>query len=352
MAVSAGALVSAMVTRALASPRSPIVVLDHPNDRSLHAVPTPRTGGIGLAAGVSAGVAVLLSFNGAPPQDVIWTLVAALAVAIVSFCDDLWTLPPLVRFILQLAAASALVFGGGVVLSRVSAPIAGELGLRVAGAPLTVLLVVWIANLFNFMDGLDGLAGGMAVSGFGFLAVVAMAADETWVGGVSATIAASAAGFCLFNLPPARIFLGDVGSVPLGFIAGAMAVRMDQTRTADLWIPLLMFSPFVVDATVVVVRRLSRGEKVWEPHRTHWYQRITLAGWSRRRTLIFEYALMLAAGVSALVYASAGDFARAGVLAAWTLVYVWFDRTVSAVERQARAEAQISGSRTAAARQT
>jgi UDP-GlcNAc:undecaprenyl-phosphate/decaprenyl-phosphate GlcNAc-1-phosphate transferase len=158
----------------------------------------------------------------------------------------------------------------------------------------------WLTNLYNFMDGSDGLAGSMAVIGFGTYGIAA------WIGGaqplafLSWSVAMAAAGFLVFNFPPARIFMGDVGSIPLGFLAGAIGVSGWQHDIWPLWFPAVVFAPFVVDASVTLGRRLLRGERLWQAHRLHFYQRLILSGWSHRRTLLCECALMLVCSAVAI----------------------------------------------------
>ena len=163
----------------------------------------------------------------------------------------------------------------------------------------TGLFVLWMINLYNFMDGMDGFAGGMAVIGFTTLAWLGRA--DTEFAAVCMTIAAACAGFLVYNFPPARLFLGDTGSTALGFLAAACSLWGSQAGLFPFWAALWVFSPFIVDATVTLLRRLVRGERVWEAHRSHYYQRLVLLGWGHRRTVLAEYALMLACAGAAIL---------------------------------------------------
>ncbi|MCZ6532607.1 MAG: hypothetical protein O7A08_06550, partial [SAR324 cluster bacterium] len=197
-----------------------------------------------------------------------------------------------------------------------------EIPLGLLGLPVTLLFTVWFINLYNFMDGLDGLAGGLGVIGFTFLAAAG------WIGGhqsivwCSVIIAGANLGFLVHNFPPARIFMGDAGSIPMGLLAAAISLWGVRDGAFGLWVPLLIFSPFIVDATITLIRRVLYFERFWEPHHSHYYQRVVLLGWSHRKTVLAEYALMLGVGVSALVlhYAGDGPIVLAG-LAGWGLVY-------------------------------
>jgi UDP-GlcNAc:undecaprenyl-phosphate/decaprenyl-phosphate GlcNAc-1-phosphate transferase len=284
--------------------------LDHPNLRSLHHVPIPRSGGLGVQLGVL--LAAMMIGPGLP-----WTLWAAWGVMIViSLVDDLRDTPALGRLITHLIAAGAFAFG--------------EL-FEHAGflyAVFATLALTWMANLFNFMDGSDGLAGGMAVSGFAFYGVAAWHAGDTGFALLNISIAAAAGAFLAFNFHPARIFLGDVGSVPLGFLAGAFGVLGWLSGKWTLWFPALLFSPFIADASVTLARRLLRGEEVWRAHREHYYQRLVRIGWGHRKTAIAEYFLMLAAGSSALLGLEWPQAAQAGLCAVWLAIYVVLMRSI------------------------
>jgi UDP-N-acetylmuramyl pentapeptide phosphotransferase/UDP-N-acetylglucosamine-1-phosphate transferase len=193
-----------------------------------------------------------------------------------------------------------------------------------------VLLTVWMTNLYNFMDGSDGLAGGMALIGFSFYGAAAWFAGSTEFALVNFSIAAAAAAFLVFNFHPARIFLGDAGSVPLGFLAAALGLIGWLQHDWTWWFPILVFSPFVVDASVTLARRLLQREKVWQAHRDHYYQRLVQLGWGHRKTALAEYALMLACGVLALAALAAPAAMQAGLLAAAAAVYL---ALLTAIER-------------------
>jgi UDP-N-acetylmuramyl pentapeptide phosphotransferase/UDP-N-acetylglucosamine-1-phosphate transferase len=276
--------------------------LDHPNERSLHTAPVPRTGGLGIMAGVTGGFLLL----GVPHWPV---LAGALALAGISLADDLRGLPVPVRFAGHLAVAAAFV---ALHWSALPHPL---------WAPVAVLALGWMTNLYNFMDGSDGLAGGMALLGFGCYALAAALAGQAALAGVSAVAAAAAAGFLAYNFPPARIFMGDAGSVPLGFMAGALGLAGWTAGAWAPWFPVLVFSPFIVDATVTLLRRALRRERVWQAHREHYYQRMVQLGLGHRGTALVWYGLMLAVGASAVLGLRAAPPAQAALLAAWLAVY-------------------------------
>jgi UDP-GlcNAc:undecaprenyl-phosphate GlcNAc-1-phosphate transferase len=254
--------------------------MDHPNERSLHETPTPRIGGLGIMAGVL--VAAVWLVDGA----LLPVVLGAFGLAAVSVLDDVRGLPVALRFLAHFIAAVACLLA---------------LGLSGWALLAGTLAVVWVTNLYNFMDGSDGLAGGMAAIGFGALALAAWLGDAPGLAVFCAAIAAAALAFLRFNFPPARVFMGDAGSIPLGFMAASLGIL---GALQDVWpwlFPLLVFSPFIVDASVTLARRGLRGEKIWRAHRSHYYQRVVLLGASHRQLAVAAYALMLT--MAALAFA-------------------------------------------------
>jgi UDP-N-acetylmuramyl pentapeptide phosphotransferase/UDP-N-acetylglucosamine-1-phosphate transferase len=318
--------------------------LDHPNARSLHSKPTPRTGGlailgslaVGLLLAEATGWAGVVLWNGAElnyGNPWLWIISGMILLGVVSFWDDRASLPAGVRLAAHGLVAIGVVWGGGMAVMTIAVPLVGSVLLGGLAAPLTVLGLVWVANLYNFMDGMDGFAGGMTVLGFGMLGYLAWAGGSREMALIALLTSAAAAGFLFFNLPPARIFMGDVGSVPLGFLAGTLAVLGVRDGLFDLWVPVLIFSPFIVDATVTVLRRMLQGEKFWLAHREHYYQRLVLAGWGHRKTMLCEYALMLATGTTAVLYVHVTDPIRLALLLAWAIAYSILAWGVRAMER-------------------
>jgi UDP-N-acetylmuramyl pentapeptide phosphotransferase/UDP-N-acetylglucosamine-1-phosphate transferase len=290
-------------------------ILDHPNERSLHQQPVPRMGGVG----VTAGIAVSVPFVSPAEWWPLW-LGAALLVG-VSFLDDLVGLPIVGRLVMHFVAAGGFVAG----------LLAGQ--NEVAWTAVAIVATVWMTNLYNFMDGMDGLAGGMAVFGFGFLAVVSWLAENTSLALMSLSIASAAGGFLFFNFPPARIFLGDAGSTACGFLAAGLGLIGWRDGTWSLWFPAVVFSPFIVDATVTLLRRALQGERFWLAHRTHYYQRLVLSGWGHRKTVLAEYGLMVLCGALAWTYQLADDSVRPFILGSWGLLMLSAMWAVHVAER-------------------
>jgi UDP-N-acetylmuramyl pentapeptide phosphotransferase/UDP-N-acetylglucosamine-1-phosphate transferase len=271
--IAAGAgLIACLGTRALIPLLRRRAVLDRPNERSSHAMPTPRGGGIAVIAAILLAWLGLVGF-GLLPRASIPILFGAVLLAAVSWLDDLRGLPAAVRLATQLVAI-------GLVL-RVGLPA----GLVFQGwlpgwldAVGTALLWVWFINLFNFMDGIDGLASGEAAAiGLGLLlfATIGVGQDPGLMV-LGAAITAAAAGFLVWNWAPARIFLGDVGSVPLGYLLGFLL--LEQAARGHWKVALILPLYFLADATITLLRRLLRAERVWQAHREHFYQRAVQRG--------------------------------------------------------------------------
>lgn len=330
--------VSAWLTRSLSSPQSRIYYLDRPNSRSLHVRPTPRTGGLAIFGSFAVGLSLFVlqvSFVGWSRD--IYTMVGILGglllIAIGSFLDDRANLSLQVRLATHVVISSAVVIIGQLALHVVVIPGIGSLPLNWMATPITILFLVWMVNLYNFMDGMDGFAGGVAVIGFGFLSYLGWSGHNRSVGMISLLAAAAASGFLTYNLPPAKIFMGDVGSTVLGFLAGAMTLIGTRNGLFDYWVPVLIFSPFIVDSTVTILKRLLNGEVIWRPHRKHYYQRLVLAGWSHRKTVLAEYCLMIACGLSAISYTKVGPTYRLSILLVWMFAYIVLAVAVRLVEQ-------------------
>jgi UDP-N-acetylmuramyl pentapeptide phosphotransferase/UDP-N-acetylglucosamine-1-phosphate transferase len=295
--------VALTVTACLAFTRLARVALDAPNNRSLHVAPIPRLGGIGVLAGIAAGWVA----SQAPIPPVLWLPLVVLAT--VSLVDDLRRVPVPVRLATHLLAAAWLAYWAYPDVGAVASII-------------VALATAWMINLYNFMDGSDGLAGGMAFFGFAFYGIAA------WLGGspafavINFSVAAAAAGFLCLNFTPARIFLGDVGAVPLGFLAAGLGLTGWMQQHWTWWFPALVFSPFIIDATITLARRALRRERVWEAHFDHYYQRLIRMGWGHRNTALIEYGLMVVCGLVAVGVLGAQPSTQVAALSSICVLYL------------------------------
>ena len=300
------------------------LIWDLPNrPNAMHTNPTPRIGGLVMATAV---VAAVLTLSGASLPKML--VIAAFMLLVVSIFDDRWQLSPTLRMAIHLAAALLMTwFWIHSFASLHQANSAWEWAVSPIGAVIVVLAITWMTNLYNFMDGADGMAGGMAIFGFGSYALVAYNTQgSTDITLLSAALAGAAAGFLLFNFSPAKVFMGDAGSIPLGFLAAILGIQGSLVGAWHWWFPLVVFSPFIVDATVTLLKRLWVRKKIWLAHRDHYYQRLILAGWSHRRTALTYYLIMLGTSTSAII-AQSGGFEVPGIgiegviLVTWVVIY-------------------------------
>ena len=328
-------LVSVMLSAFLSRYRGRFALLDLPNARSLHSGATPRSGGLAILVGLVTGAILAGPALGLPGPA--WSVAALAMVAAVSFADDIRPLPALLRLVVHLAAAILLIYGG----SFAPATLHVLPGLEWSAPSwliqlFAVLFVVWLVNLYNFMDGMDGFAGGMTLIGFGALAVLGLMAGSTVYACAALLVATAAAGFLPFNFPPARLFMGDVGSGSLGFLVALFLLWAERGALFPLWLGVLVFSPFIVDATWTVIRRAALGRKPWAAHREHFYQRLVGQGWSHRRTTLWAYALMLKCSLLAVLAFWSTASGVQGLLLGWTaFLYLSLIAYINALERWA-----------------
>ena len=333
------------LTDRLCSPRSYLSILAHPNERTLHAMPTPQTGGVAVIGSVvislilaASVLAITQPSKAVLPKGMasgsLWIVLSMLLIFVVSFIDDCVGLPAILRLGVQAISACIIIWGVGLTLSFIPIPGGPSIQLGVAAIPVSILLLLWMANLYNFMDGMDGFAGGMTFFGFGFLAYFGWQAHFPVMLIIATFVAMGALGFLTHNFPPARLFMGDAGSITLGFLAGTLMILGVRDGIFELWVPIMIFSPFIVDATVTLARRTFRRKKIWQAHREHYYQRLVLIGWSHRRTVLSEYGVMMLCGGLAVSYHHATDSVRLLILGAWAGLFVLFAMLVHRLERK------------------
>jgi Fuc2NAc and GlcNAc transferase len=291
-------------------------LVDMPDARRVHTRPTPRGGGAAIVMVTLAGVALAGVLLQLPASVVHALLIGGGAVALVGWIDDRRGLPAPVRAVVHLAAAAASLT-------------VADVGLAPVALALAAFGVVWSTNLYNFMDGIDGLAGIEAVSvGIlaGLMLIIMGRADLALVPLVTA---AASTGFLAWNWPPARVFMGDVGSGFLGFVFGTMAVVSDRWGAVPATTWLMLLGVFVFDATVTLVRRVARGERWYQAHRSHAYQRLVRIGVSPAK--VVAAVLLLNGGAAGLAWIALIDrrlqwACVLGELVALSMVYLAIER--------------------------
>lgn len=274
-----------------------------PGVRSLHDTPVVRVGGLAILAGIAAGLPAWSVPPGITPSLAWVVALGTLGVAAVSAADDWRSVRPATRLVVQAVAAAGAVW---------AMPVSAPIGLAVAVA------IVWMANLFNFMDGSDGLAASAAIAGFAAYAIAAHAAGADPA--PFALIGVACVPFLAVNLPPARMFMGDVGAVTLGFLAAVLGVAGVVGGIWPAWLPLLAFAVPILDATLTLARRAWRRERVFEAHKVHYYQRFHQMGAGHAGTLALYATLAIGTAATAAGCALAAPRLGWAALGAWMIV--------------------------------
>jgi UDP-N-acetylmuramyl pentapeptide phosphotransferase/UDP-N-acetylglucosamine-1-phosphate transferase len=344
-------------TNRLCLPGSFLSILAHPNERTLHFRPTPQTGGLAVIGSVVISLILVASVlaitqpsKAVLPKGVasgsLWILVSMLLIFVVSFIDDCVGLPVILRLGVQAVSAFIIIGGVGLTLSSIPIPGGPNILLGIAAIPVSVLVLLWMANLYNFMDGMDGFAGGMTFFGFGFLAYFGWQAHFPVMLIIAMFVAMAALGFLTHNFPPARIFMGDAGSITVGFLAGTLMILGVRDGIFEIWVPIMIFSPFIVDATITLIRRVLRRKRIWQAHREHYYQRLVLSGWTHRRTVLAEYGVMIICGGLAVLYHHSTENWKLFVLGTWLIMFLVLGRLVKRLEQRRTVSRPVRSSKT------
>ena len=270
MLVLATAVCSLLLTAALRRYALSRSLMDIPNARSSHTVPTPRGGGVAIVLSFLLMVPVLAFFGGLSWSLALGLLGAGGWVAVVGFLDDHGHIAARWRLLAHFGGATwALFWLGGLPPLQIAGV---NLNLGWFGHIAAAFYLVWLLNLYNFMDGIDGIAGVEAITVCVGGALLYAVLGQTGLALLPLLLAAASAGFLYWNFPPAKIFMGDAGSGFLGLVLGTLSLQAAWVAPQLLWSWLILLAVFVVDATWTLMRRWVRGDKVYEAHRSHAYQ--------------------------------------------------------------------------------
>jgi len=276
------------LTYILIKASSRIGIIDIPNHRSLHDQPKPRTGGLAILVAITLG---LVTFKSDISNELFSFFPYILLLAGMAVLDDIYSISAFKRLFLQVIVASLVIYNGlsinTLVLFHYEIPIN-----PIIGAILSILFIVWLVNLYNFMDGMDGFSAGMAIFGFGTFAILAFLKGEDGFAFANLVIVVAVLGFLIFNLPPSKIFMGDVGSTVIGMFVALFTLWADYRDIFPVYLSVIIFTPFILDSTVTLIKRALRREKLMEAHCTHYYQRLVLSGLGHKKTLVIEYTWM------------------------------------------------------------
>jgi Fuc2NAc and GlcNAc transferase len=273
-------------------------VLDIPNSRSSHSIPTPRGGGLSFVAVYVVFVCAGSTWLGMSLRVLAGMVIGGSLIAVVGWCDDRKSLSVRTRVIVHfLSAALAVYCLGGLPEIRLGRD---TIGLGALGSAAATLALVWSVNLYNFMDGIDGIAGTEGVMAGGTAGMLALLQGKIAFAYLCFGLASSVLGFLILNWQPAKIFMGDVGSGFLGFVVMYLAIWSERSGVLPMTTWVILFSVFLVDATLTLVRRMLSGERLYEPHRSHVYQLAVQAGHSHSQVTGVVALLDALLGVMAL----------------------------------------------------
>jgi UDP-N-acetylmuramyl pentapeptide phosphotransferase/UDP-N-acetylglucosamine-1-phosphate transferase len=300
-------------------------IMDHPNERSSHVNPTPRGGGLAIVIVVLAAGSVA-AFQSNVPQSLIY-LVCGAVVAYLGWRDDLHSLSPRVRFTVQALVAVVSILGLGYFKS-VTIPLFGQLQLGAVGWVITFLWIVGLTNAYNFMDGIDGIAGGVALAGaFGWM-FLAMHTNHDFVYWVALAVAAGGVGFLFHNWSPAKIFMGDVSSTFLGYTFAVLPLLSADEGGDALMLGTLLMWTFIMDAGLTFLQRLIKREKLLYGHRGHVYQRLVIGGYKHASVSLLYIFLTLLAGALAYAWSWGRPYAPPLIIIGLPLIWLLLSRYV------------------------
>lgn len=298
-------------------------ILDHPNERSSHSMPTPR--GAGAAIVVLVTGAGVMAVGTVELSHVLIYLVCGIVIAWLGWRDDVHSLSPRIRFAVQGLVAAVSIYGLGY-FKTVTIPLFGELHLGVVGVIITFLWILGLTNAYNFMDGIDGIAGGVALAGGLGWMMLASNMHNDFVFGIALAVAASSLGFLDHNWHPAKIFMGDVASTFLGYTFAVLPLLSADRGGDALMLGTLLMWTFIMDAGVTFIRRALKRENVFAAHRTHLYQRLVIGGYPQYMISTLYLMLTLLAGVLSYEWSSGSQLAPPLIIIGLPLIWIILSR--------------------------
>jgi UDP-N-acetylmuramyl pentapeptide phosphotransferase/UDP-N-acetylglucosamine-1-phosphate transferase len=310
-------------------------LLDHPNERSSHSMPTPRGGGLAIVLLVT-GTGIWFMREADWSRDLVY-IVCAVVIAFLGWRDDTHSLSPRVRFAVQGLVAAASIWGLGY-FSSVTIPLFGKLQLGVVGVVITFLWIIGLTNAYNFMDGIDGMAGGVAfAAGLGWVLLTSNIPylANSFVFWIALAIAAGSLGFLGHNLHPAKIFMGDVASTFLGYSFAVMPLMAANEEGDALMIGTLLMWTIIMDAGVTFIRRAVNREKLLAGHRDHVYQRLVIGGYTHSQVSIMYTVLTLVAFRFASAWSEGSQLASALILFGLPFTYYVLNRHANTINKDA-----------------
>lgn len=314
-------------------------ITDVPTERSSHKIPTPRAGGVGFVIISIVAFSIYFAWMGILATDTYVVMLLTLtAIACLGWFDDRNNLSQTIRLSIQLlAAVSVIFFIEG--LDTFFLPYISNISLGIFSPVLGLLWIMGATNIYNFMDGVDGIASVQALTASTGWMIIANLWNEPILFTVNLIVFATVAAFLMYNWSPAKIFMGDVGSVFLGFFFAMMpflaaTLADDRVIGFTLWIGAILLWPFLFDGTYTLVRRLIKGENIFQAHRSHLYQRLNIAGWSHDIISILYLAFSLVCIIFALIFIHESNEIQIVIIAGLLFLSYLYIKGVAKIERK------------------
>ncbi|WP_460164684.1 MraY family glycosyltransferase [Sessilibacter sp. MAH1] len=261
-------------------------IIDNPNHRSSHKTPTPTGGGIVTVCGIIAVWAICYGLQMLSIKEFLALTIPGSIIAAVGFFDDKHNLPRRIRFIAQIVSACITI---SLIYPLPDIQIWQNISIELNGLGIiaVVIGIVWMTNLYNFMDGIDGIAGAEAVTVLAGASLICFINGQVELAAVLITSSLPVYGFLYWNWPPAKIFMGDACSTFLGMTFATLALITSKSEAINLWSWFILLSLFILDATITLLVRIATGQKWREAHRTHLYQKLSLLYGHKTSTSLF-----------------------------------------------------------------
>jgi UDP-GlcNAc:undecaprenyl-phosphate/decaprenyl-phosphate GlcNAc-1-phosphate transferase len=302
LAMAAALVASIILTPLVIKLAFRIGAVDRPNYRKVHASVMPRIGGLAIFGAFLIGYLILRPTD----EHAAGILVGAVIIIIVGFLDDMLEITAKAKLAGQLAAAVIVVTWGGLQIDFINLPFFGQFDFGYLSIPITIIWIIGITNAINLIDGLDGLAAGVSTIALISITVMAMIMGNVFVVAIAAILAASSLGFLLFNFHPAKIFMGDTGSLFLGFMISVLALLgFKNVAVVSLVIPIIMLGVPISDTFFAIVRRIRMKQKITAPDKSHLHHCLLRSGFSHRQTVLVIYGLAILFGVAAILFSQA-----------------------------------------------
>ena len=325
-----GALLTLIATLITWAMRKYGQILDHPNHRSSHARAVPKSGGISIVVTFMIGMGVIM----VTIDDALYSkgyilgfAFSAILIAAISFADDVWEKSALFKLATHLVAVAVVLYSG-IVIESLTLPWFDRVSLGWLGYLISAIWILGLTNAYNFMDGIDGLVGSTALIVAMFFMAISYYEGSSFVYITGYTIIAGSIGFLIYNAPPAKIFMGDVGSAFLGFVFATLAIiaaRYDESRTSFLVMPMLLFH-FIYDTLFTFLLRLFRGENALQAHRTHLYQLLIRSGYTHLEVTLLLCCMAFLQGLGAIWMVNIPGNERLYVFIPFLIIQVIYSR--------------------------